>query len=157
MVFTLFVALIWGLVLRRRGWPIVAVMYSFALLAWFFPKTTLARCRIYVWLLVVESILLGAIGWWYSGWGFGLSLGLFTFLFSFFLEHHRLSIFRKLESGQTYSRLAGEPQLTHTEALVFHRLQNGEPYENISSAIFLLIVTALTVWLPATFSPWPRG
>jgi hypothetical protein len=128
-------------------------VYCTAPLTWLLPPTTLKRSRIHAYLSGVRSILVVGIAWWYQGWIAALSLGAVCFSLEYALNYHRLSIFRKLAAGQTYSLLPEEPRLTHLEAVYLYRLRNGEPYENLKTAVLFLMVAGMTVWQPATFVP----
>jgi len=134
-------------------WPIVIVMCCTTPLYWLFRPTTLERTRIYGYVLVVRNILLVAIAWWYRGWTFALPLGAMIVLPDYFFYHQRLSVFRKLAAGQTYSLLPGEPRLTHVEAITLRTLDKGESYENVSGTVLLLMVVGMAVWQPAAFAP----
>jgi hypothetical protein len=134
-------------------WPIMFAMYSTGLVTWCYPPTTLERCRVYTYVLGVRSILIVSVVWWYDGWIVALPLGAVVFGVDYFFHHQRLSIFRKLASGQTYSLLPEEPRLTHVEAITLSTLSKGEPYENVSSTVLLLMVVGMAVWQPATFVP----
>ena len=134
-------------------WPVTIAMCITVPLSWFFPATTLKRSRALVWLAGVQAAVVAGISWWYQGWVVGLPTGVFFFLLNYLPNCSRLSIFRKVAAGQTYSPLAGEPELTHLEAIFLYRLQNPEPYEHLGTAFVFLIMAGMTVWLPATFVP----
>lgn len=126
-------------------------------MTWFFPPTTLARCRIYTGVYGVRGVLIAGIVWWYdpAGWMWGLAAGAIIFLIQYFpLHRQRLSIFRKLETGQTWNPLPEEPQFTRSEAIVLRRLKKGEqPYEIVFAAVICLMLAAMAVWIPAAFAP----
>jgi hypothetical protein len=153
----LLAAFFWLLLSRKQHgpgfWPVMIAILSTTPFAWFFPPTTLERCRIYTYVRGARSILVVTIAWWYYGWVFALPLGAVVFLLDYFLHYQRLSIFRKLAAGQTYSLLPEEPRLTHLEAIVLRRLQRGEPHEKLATTGNFLMIVGMTVWQPATFLP----
>ena len=135
-------------------WPVVIVICCAGPLDWLFRPTTLERTRVYGCILVVRNILLLAIVWWYGGrWTLGVSLFAGMFLTDYFSTWRRLSIFRKLASGQTYSLLPGEPRLTHVEAMVLRSLDKGGPSERVAGTVLVLMAVGMAVWMPATFAP----
>jgi hypothetical protein len=136
-------------------WPLMIAFNCTVPLAWFFPATTLKRSRIYAWVAGVQSVAIAGIFCWYEGWATALVLGPFFFLLNSFFNYQRLSIFRKLAAGQTYSLLPlpEEPRLSHREAIYLHALRNGDPSEKFAAPVVILVVAGLTVWLPATFFP----
>ncbi len=156
----LLVAFVW-MTLPRHHDPslplILLTIFCTLPMTWFFPPTTFTRCRIYTCVYGVRSFLIAMIVWWYdpSGWMWGLAGGVIIFLIEYFpLHQQRLSIFRKLEAGQTWNLLPREPQLTYLDAIVLHRLRKGEqPYEKVSAVVLCLALDALAVWLPAPFAP----
>jgi hypothetical protein len=117
------------------------------------PWTTLERSRIHFYVHGLRSIVVVAVAWWYQGWIAALVLGALCFLFFYFFGYRRVTIFRKLAAGQTYSLLPGEPQLTHVEAIWLRTLRQGSPYENVSIALLFLMLAAMAVWQPPTFGP----
>ena len=122
--------------------------------AWIFPPTTFERSRIYVSLQGVRNILVLAILWWYDGWMGALALAPVLFLINFFFSYRRLSIFRKLAAGQTYSLLPEEPQLTHLEAIHLNTLRKGGGTgENVTVTLLFVILAGMIVWMPAMFAP----
>jgi hypothetical protein len=135
-------------------WPIMIAISCTTPLNWFFPPTTLERSRIYAYLAGVRFILVVAIAWWYQAWIIALPLGAVCFLLDYFLDGHRLSVFRKLAAGQTYSLLPEEPQLTHREALMLRTLdREPDSSEKVASTVLLMMVAGMAAWLPATFVP----
>ena len=77
-----------------------------------------------------------------------------TFVLSYLVQRDRMSIFRKLEAGQTYRLLPEVASLTPIDALVLRGLQDKvKPLENVSTAIFLISLAGVTIWLPRTFAP----
>ncbi len=159
MVLTSVVVAAFAGVLSRRQhgpefWLMAMAIYSSLPFVWFFPLTTLERCRKYTWVLGARSIVVAAIVWWYDGWMVALPLGAAFFLFDYFFNHQRLSIFRKLAAGQIYRLLPEEPRLTHVEAITLRMLgREPELPEKVSSAVLLMMVAGMAVWLPATFAP----
>jgi hypothetical protein len=122
--------------------------------AWIFPPTTLERSRIYISLQGVRNVLVLATIWWYDGWMGALALAPVLFLIDFFFSYRRLSIFRKLAAGQTYSLLPEEPQLTHAEAVYLNTLRKGGwTAENVPLTILFVILAGMTAWMPAAFAP----
>lgn len=153
---TLLAALVWLQVGKQHApgfWPIGIAIFWTVPLRWFLPLTTLERSRIYFYVHVLRSIAVVGVAWWYEGWMGALLLGVLCFLFDYFSNYRRLLIFRKLAAGQSYSLLPEEPQLTHLEAIWLRTLEKGSPHENVSVAVLFLMLTAMAVWQPATFSP----
>lgn len=150
-------ALLWFLSRKPHGpvlFPLAIAICCTTPLTWFFSPTTLGRSRTYAYVLGIRDILEAAIAWWYNGWSFALTFGAVLLLSDYVFHHTRLSIFRKLAAGQTYSLLLpGEPRLTRREAIFLRGLQNGGPHENASIAVLFLILAAVTAWQPATFVP----
>jgi hypothetical protein len=138
-------------------WAIMATIFVTIPLGWFFRPTTLSRCRIYTWVYVGRAVLVAAIACWYDpddGWMYGPLMGGLIFSLDYFLHYKRLSIFRKLAAGQTWSLLPEEPQLTHVEAICLNRLRkNEEPIEKVLAVVIVMMFAAMAVWLPATFAP----
>jgi hypothetical protein len=129
-------------------------IFSTTPLSWFFPPTTLERTRIHAYLHGFRNVLVGAVFWWYDSWIEGLALGTFLFLLDYLLNHQRLSIFRKLAAGQTFSPLPGEPQLSHLDAMRLNMLRKGDSTaENISVTLLFLMLAGMVIWMPATFAP----
>ena len=122
--------------------------------SWIFPPTTLERSRIYVCFQAVRNIVVLAILGWYHSRIALLPLVPVFFWSDFFFSYRRLSIFRKLAAGQTYSLLPEEPQLTHAEAIYLDTLRKGGwTADNVPLAVLLVILAGMTVWMPATFAP----
>ena len=134
-------------------WPITAAILCFAPFYWLFPPNTLERSRTNIYITAVRDILLVAIFWWFYGWMGALSLGAILFSMGYFINSGRLSIFRKLAAGQTYSPLPGEPELSHVEAIHLRNLRKGSPYERVCTAVLFLLLTAMAVWQPASCGP----
>jgi len=134
-------------------WPIMIAIFSTLPLAWVLPRNTLQRSRIFLYVHVLRSIVVVGIAWWYQGWIGALVLGAVFFSLDYFLLYRRLSIFRKLAAGQTWSLLPEEPALTHLEAIHLNTLRKGSPHENVSIAVIFLILAGMAVWQPATFAP----
>lgn len=105
------------------SWPVVIALCCTVPFTWFFSPTTLERSRTYTYVLSARNILLVVIAWWYGDWTFALGIGVTFFLFDYLFHRHRLSIFRKLAAGQTWSPLPGEPCLTHGEAMMLRTLE----------------------------------
>ena len=70
------------------------------------------------------------------------------------MTYRRLTIFRKLAAGQTYSLLPEEPKLTHLEAIHLRTLRKeGGVAENVSVTLLFAILGGMAVWMPETFAP----
>ena len=83
-----------------------------------------------------------------------LVIGAVFFCLDYVFTYRRLSIFRKLAAGQTYSLLPEEPQLTHLEAIYLNTLRKGGgAVENVPVTVLFLMLAGMTVWMPATFAP----
>ena len=135
-------------------WPITIAIFCTMPLTWFFPLTTLERSRVFLYIHGLRSILVVGIAWWFQGWITALALGAVCFLPDYFLSYRRLSIFRKLAAGQTYSLLPEEPQLTHVEAIYLNTLRKGGgAAENVTVTLLFVMLAGMTVWQPATFAP----
>jgi hypothetical protein len=123
---TFLVAFVWW---QTRGhidpghWAITIGIFCTLPFVWIFPPTTLGRSRIYVCLQGVRNILVLALVWWYDGWMSALAIAPVFLLIDHFFSYRRLSIFRKLAAGQTYSLLPEEPRLTHAEAVYLKTLR----------------------------------
>jgi hypothetical protein len=150
-------AFVWWQTRQHRGpgfWPITIAIFSAIPFSWAFPPTTLERGRILVYVTAVRIILLVGIFGWYWDWIGALSAGAVMFGFEYSLTYRRLSIFRKLAAGQTFSLLPGEPKLTHTEAMYLSTLQKGGGMaENVAVTVVFLMLAGMTTWMPATFAP----
>lgn len=120
---------------------------------WFWPPNTLQRCRVYLYLMMARGLLVICLAWWYQGWVSAAVIGSFVVVVDYLFYGQRLMVFRKLEAGQSFSLLPGEPVLTHNEAIFLHTLRNGEPYQAISIGFIFVMLTAMAVWLPATVLP----
>jgi len=153
----LLVAFFWPQVNKHQDpgfWPLMIAIFCTLPLAWLLPKTTLERSRIYFYIHGLRSIVVVGIAWWYQGWIGALVLGVLCLMSEYFLSYRRLSIFRKLAAGQTYSLLPEEPQLTYTEALYLNTLRKeGWTAENVPVIMLFVSLAAMTVWMPATFAP----
>jgi hypothetical protein len=151
-------ALVWWQTSNRHigpgYWPITFAIFCTIPFAWIFPPTTLARSRIYVYVIGVRNILVAAMFGWYYGWIGALPLGAVLFLLDYFFGYRRLAIFRKLAAGQTFSLLPEEPKLTHLEAIQLRTLRKGGgAAENVPVTVLFVMLTAMTFWMPATFAP----
>jgi hypothetical protein len=135
-------------------WPISIAIFCTLPLVRFFPPTTIERSRIYLYVHGLRSIVVVGLAWWYQGWLGALVLAAVCFSLDYFVSYRRLSIFRKLVVGQTYSLLPGEPQLTHLEAIQLHMLRKGGgAAENVPVTILFVMLAGMTFWMPATFAP----
>ncbi len=150
-------ALLWWLAGKSHGpghWPITIAIFCNLPLVWFFPPTTLDRSRIHFYFHGVRWVFLIAIAWWYQGWIVALPLGALVFLLDYFFSYRRLSIFRKLAAGQTYSLLPEEPRLTHREAMHLSTLRKGGGVEeNVAVTMLFVLLTGMAVWMHATYAP----
>lgn len=154
---TLLAALVWWLSGKRQGpgfWPIMVAIFSTIPFSWIFPPTTLERSRIHVYVNGARDILVFGMAWWYQGWIVALVIGAVFFGLDYVFTYRRLSIFRKLAAGQTYSLLPEEPQLTHLEAIYLNTLRKGGgAVENVPVTLLFLMLAGMTFWMPATFAP----
>jgi len=134
-------------------WPIIIAIFCTLPLAWMFPPTTLERSRIHLYVGGVRVILVFGVFCWYYGWVGATSVGSVIVLFEYF-TYRRLSIFRKLAAGQTYSLLPEEPQLTHLENIHLRTIRKGgETGENVTVTVLFVMLAGMTVWMPGTFAP----
>ncbi len=154
----LLVPLVWLLASNKHQvpgfWPIMIAIFCTLPLTWLFPPTTFERSRIDAYVHGFRWILVVAVAWWYQGWIGALTLGALCFLFDYYSTYRRVSIFRKLAAGQTYSLLPEEPQLTHLEAIYLNTLRKGGgAAENVSVTAIFVLLTGMTIWQPATYAP----
>ncbi len=126
-------------------WPVMIAICAIVPLSRFPPATTLKRSRAHVWLGAAGAAVVAGVSWWYQGWDVGLPTGAFVFVITYLPNRTRLSIFRKMAAGQTYSPLPGEPRLTHVEAMTLRRLEMGDLHEKPAAAVLFLIVGGMTV------------
>jgi hypothetical protein len=151
------VALVWWLSGKHHGpgfWPIMIAIFSTIPFGWIFPPTTLERSRIHVYVNGARDILVVGMAWWYQGWIGALSLGAVCVGLDYVFTYRRLSIFRKLAAGQTWSLLPEEPQLTHLEAIYLNTLRKGGgAAENVPVTFLFVMLAAMTVWMPGIFAP----
>jgi len=98
-------------------WPLMIALLGLKPFVELFPVTSLKRSRIRVYVDVGLGVVVAMVGWWFYGWMAAIVLGAVVSGSGYFFSRARLSIFRKLASGQTYSPLPEEPWLTHVEAI----------------------------------------
>ncbi|MEO8097625.1 MAG: hypothetical protein ABI811_07970 [Acidobacteriota bacterium] len=152
----LFALFVWRLMPKQTApgfWPIMIAIFCTLPLSWSYPLTTIERSRRYLYIHGARSMVVVSVAGWYQGWISALSLGAVCFSLDYLFSYRRLSIFRKLAGGQTYSLLPEEPALTHVEAMYLNTLRNGSPYQNMSIAFIFLMETGMAVWLPTSFAP----
>jgi hypothetical protein len=153
---TMLSAFVWWLSGKQHGpgfWPVTIAVFCAIPFGWAFPPTTLERSRIHVYVTGVRILLLVGIFGWYWNWIGALSVGAVIFWQEYFFTYRRLSIFRKLAAGQTWSLLPEEPELTHLEAIHLNTLRKGSPYENVSVTVLFLMLMGMAAWQPGTFAP----
>jgi len=156
--YTFLAAVVWWLAGKHTGpgfWILTIAICCSILFSRVFPPTTLARSRIHLYVNEVLIILMvGILYSWNSDWMGALSVGAALIWPAYTFTYRRLSIFRKLAAGQTYSLLPEEPQLTYTEALYLNTLRKeGWTAENVPVIMLFVSLAAMTVWMPATFAP----
>jgi len=152
----LLAAFLWWGAGKQHGpgfWPIMSAIFCITPFAWFFPANTLERSRIFMYIYGVRSILAVAVVWWYQDWAGALTVGAICFFVDYSFYSRRLSIFRKLAAGQSYSLLPEEPQLTHIQAIWLRTLHQGTPYENVFISVLFMMLAGMAIWQPATIAP----
>ena len=146
--------LAWLIAGKRGGsWPVLAAIWSTAPLIWILPPTTRERNRIHVYAHIARDILAAGVSWWLRDWGAAATLAVMLAGADFFILRGRTNLFRKLDAGQAVLPFPGEPELTHTEAVLLNTFRNGEPYRAISIPILFVMLAAMAWWLPLTFAP----
>ncbi len=148
------VFLFWQYQVRPADWPVTLAIFSTLPLGWFLPQTTIEKTRLFLYIHGLRNAVVIAVAWWYQGWENALTLGVVCFVLDYFVSYRRIAVFRKLDAGQTYGPLPGEPELTHTEAIWLNTLRKGRMRsEDIATAVLFAMLIGIAVWLPATFAP----
>jgi hypothetical protein len=132
----------WGKDQGPGFWPVQIVIFSALPLTWLLPQTAQQETRLFIYLHGARNLVVVAVVWWYQGWAIALMLGAMCFALDYFASYKRMLVFRKLDAGQTFRALPGEPAITHLEAIYLKGLRHPTKLEQLMVAVIFLMIGA---------------